>query len=271
MIGDTYRFKVGAFDCTIFCDIDEHFPAAQIMSSVPVEEIEGELRAYGYDPISIDFSMNLLLIQSPQGRVLVDTGVDRKQDLPNSLKTAGIPPESIDRVILTHCDGDHIGGVAYTEGILTYPKARYSISKTAWEFGLSEAQKSENPNLIARRNLTLIKDRVDIVEPEVEVFPGITALDAPGHKPGHIGLLLESNGERFLHIVDAAHHPIQVIHPEWSPRFDFKPEVSTQTRRALFERANAENLLMMAYHFGFPGVGHVVRRDGKLSWQPINA
>ncbi len=269
MIGDTYRFKVGEFNCIIFCDIDEHFPAGQIMSSVPAEEIEGELTTYGYDPQNIDFSMNLLVIDTPNGRVLVDTGLQRKQDLPKSLSSAGILPESIDRIILTHPDGDHIGGLAYEDNVLTYPNAWYTIMKDGWEYGMGEAHKSEEPNLIALRSLTAIEKLVDIIEGEVDVLPGVHMFPAPGHRPGHAGVMIESSGERLMHIVDAAHHPIQVVHPEWSPRFDYQPDVSAKTRQALFEKAAAENLLTMAYHFGFPGVGHVVSKDGKLRWQPI--
>jgi glyoxylase-like metal-dependent hydrolase (beta-lactamase superfamily II) len=269
MIGDTYRFKVGDFDCIIFCDIEELFPASQIISSIPREEIEGELGSHGYDPTNIDFSMNLLYIQTPDGRALVDTGLQRKQDLPASLKAAGIAPESIDHVILTHSDGDHIGGVAYSDGKLTYLNAHYAMSKGAWEHGMAEAQKTEDPNLVARRSLSAIQDRVDLVAGDTEVLPGIRVLPAPGHKPGHIAVLIESRGERLLHLVDAAHHPIQVIHPDWSPNADVQPDVAAQTRRALFERAADENLLVMAYHFPFPGVGHVVRQNNQLRWQPI--
>jgi glyoxylase-like metal-dependent hydrolase (beta-lactamase superfamily II) len=268
MIGDSYRFKVGNFDCIIFCDIEEHFPASQIISSIPKEEIERELESHGYDPNKIDFSMNLPYIQTVHGRVLVDTGLQRKQDLPASLEAAGIAPETIDHVILSHGDGDHIGGVAYSDGKLTYPNAHYTISKATWEHGMAEAQKTESPDLIARRSLSAIQDRIDLVEGETEVLPGIRVLPAPGHKPGHMAVLIESRGERLLHIVDAAHHPIQVVHPDWSPNADREPDVAAQTRQALFERAANENLLVMAYHFPFPGVGHIVREADHLMWRP---
>jgi len=105
-----------------------------------------------------------------------------------------------------------------------------------------------------------------MIDHESEILPGLCVLPAPGHTLGHIALLLESGGERLLHIVDCAHNPAQVSHTDWSPLYDMQPDVSAQTRKALFERAARENILVMAYHFPFPGLGRVIEADGAYQW-----
>jgi hypothetical protein len=88
---------------------------------------------------------------------------------------------------------------------------------------------------------------------------------------GQIALLVESKGEKLLHIADAAHSPAQLAHPDWAPSFDVDPQVSTATRKDLFERAADENMLMLAYHFAFPGLGHVEKSGDAFKWEPISS
>ena len=91
------------------------------------------------------------------------------------------------------------------------------------------------------------------------------AVDAKGHTVGQVAVLIESAGQKLLHIADVAHHPFQLYHPDWSPRFDNQPQVAAQTRQALFERVERQSLLMLAYHFPAPGLGYV--RAGQ--WEPL--
>jgi len=101
---------------------------------------------------------------------------------------------------------------------------------------------------------------------EADVLPGIRAVAAPGHTIGHTALLFESDGKRLLHIADAAHGYFQMARPEWSPNFDYDKKQAATTRGQLFKRAAREQLLFMAYHFPFPGIGHVVAQNGGLTW-----
>jgi glyoxylase-like metal-dependent hydrolase (beta-lactamase superfamily II) len=84
-----------------------------------------------------------------------------------------------------------------------------------------------------------------------------------------MALLLDSDGQQLLHMADAAHHPMQIAHPDWSPAFDKQPDVSAQTRRDLFERIADEQWLMMAYHFQFPALGHITRQADTWCWEAV--
>jgi glyoxylase-like metal-dependent hydrolase (beta-lactamase superfamily II) len=143
--------------------------------------------------------------------------------------------------------------------------------KSEWEHWIEEATKAENPNGPARRNLLPIKDKVTLIDSEREIVPGVCAVHAPGHTMGHMAVLVESKDEKLLHTVDAVHHPVQLLHPDWAPSFDVNPEVSTATRRKLFEQAANEKMLMLAYHFAFPGLGYVEKVGDAFKWNPISA
>ncbi|MBI5671575.1 MAG: MBL fold metallo-hydrolase [Chloroflexi bacterium] len=271
MMVATYSFQVGRLQCAVIQDGGVVGPVERIAGmfpDIPHDSLERELLRHGFDLNALPFSLNVLLVDTGAQRVLMDTG----EGLPDSqlldgLRALGVAPEAIDTVILTHGHRDHIGGIVDGDGKLIYANARYVMWRSEWEHWLAVGQQPDERSQYIRRNLIPIQDRVTLIEAEAEIVPGICVLPAPGHTVGHIALLLESDGERLLHIVDAAHQPVQVTITEWSPRFDMQPDRAQQTRRALVERAAREKLLVAAYHFGFPGLGNVMEQDGELVWQ----
>jgi glyoxylase-like metal-dependent hydrolase (beta-lactamase superfamily II) len=120
----------------------------------------------------------------------------------------------------------------------------------------------------ARTNLPPLRNRIDLIDGETEIVPGITALAAPGHTPGHMALAIASDGELLLHLVDVALDPFQLAHPDWVAAFDFDPTQVVATRRRLFDRAADERALVLCYHFPFPGLGHVERAGEGWRWEP---
>lgn len=267
----THSFTVGRFHCTAIQDGGMVRPASYLagLFSVPADTFETELLARGFDPATQPFSINILLIDTGAHKVLVDTG-EAKGGLLDGLRAINVLPETIDTVILTHGHRDHIGGIVDADGQFIYPNARYFMWGSEWTHWLNVAQTTEEADDPLRRNLLPIQDRVTLLDAEREIVPGVCAVHAPGHTIGHVALLLESDGERLLHLVDAAHQPIQVSIPDWSPRFDMQPDMARATRRALFERAARDRLMVMAYHFGFPGLGRVVEQAGELRWQTLD-
>jgi glyoxylase-like metal-dependent hydrolase (beta-lactamase superfamily II) len=103
------------------------------------------------------------------------------------------------------------------------------------------------------------RDQLTLWSGDGEIVPGVRYVSALGHTPGHQAIMVESNGERFLHMVDAIHTPMQVILPDVVPRFDSRPEVAVQTRQDLIARVLSEHLRIMTYHFAFPGIGTITQ------------
>ena len=141
-----------------------------------------------------------------------------------------------------------------------------------WTSGEAEAKLDEHFRDVllsfVRKNLPPIQDRLDLIEREREILRGIQAISAPGHTPGHMALSIFSEGDHLLNIVDTVLHPIHLAQPEWCAAVDFAPDQVVATRRRLLSRAVAEKSLVLAFHFPFPGLGHIVQKGEEWEWQP---
>jgi glyoxylase-like metal-dependent hydrolase (beta-lactamase superfamily II) len=284
-----YKFKVGAFECIAVSDGTLTYsppafppPAALLFANAPRERLDQTLREHN---IQLEKWTEwtspyiCLLVNTGQAQVLVDTGAgglfpDTGRLLQN-LKAEGIAPEDIQTVILTHCHPDHIGGIVSEEGKLAFPNARYAIWKGEWDFWTSkEAQVQLDEHVrdvllsVARKNLPRIQGRLDLIESEREISPGIHAVAAPGHTPGHMALAISSERQQLFCISDTVLHAIHIEQPGWCAAVDFAPDQVAATRRRILSRAATENALVLAFHFPFPGLGHIRRKAEGWQWQP---
>jgi glyoxylase-like metal-dependent hydrolase (beta-lactamase superfamily II) len=110
---------------------------------------------------------------------------------------------------------------------------------------------------------------VEFMEGEHTLTRELSALPTPGHTPGHMSILITSQGERALILGDAAHNPAQVLETDWVSRADMDPEQTKITRRALMERLEREGTVVAAGHFPAPGFGKIVRLQGRRYWQVL--
>lgn len=281
MSNETFPFKIGDFECMVVRDGAFAFQDHYFFVNAPKERMEQVLREHNIPPGEITVPWTSLFINTGQHRVLVDTGcglVPNAGKLLRNLQAEGIKPVDIDTVILTHGHMNHIGGNTDAEGKPAFPNARYVMCKDEWEFWMSEpdlAQLEVDENTkqfilrSARKNLPPIQSQLYLVDRETEILPGIHAIVAPGHTPGHMALDISSGSEQLLCTVDAVEHSILLEQPGWYPAFDLVPEQAIATKRLLLDRAVAENALVFACHFPFPGLGHVIKKGEGWQWQPI--
>jgi glyoxylase-like metal-dependent hydrolase (beta-lactamase superfamily II) len=101
-----------------------------------------------------------------------------------------------------------------------------------------------------------------------EITSGVHYIATPGHSPSHASILFASGNQQLMHMGDIAHHPVTSLqHPDWAPVFDYDPAQAIKSRKAILDRAATDRIMVLGYHFPFPAVGHVVRRDTAYHWE----
>jgi glyoxylase-like metal-dependent hydrolase (beta-lactamase superfamily II) len=290
MNNETFQFDVGKLKCITVSDGNLTYvpptfppPATLLFANAKRERLEQVLLEHNLQPnqwVEWTSPYICLLVNTGDHLVLVDTGAGSfaptTGKLLQNMQAQGVGPGDIDTVILTHGHPDHLGGNTDAEGKPAFPNARYVIWKDEWDFWTSEQAEQKLDEHVremlikfARKNLPPLQGKIDLLDREAEIVPGIRAIAAPGHTPGHMALEVSSEGEQLLCISDAALHPIHLEQPEWYAVVDFAPQETVSTRRRLLSRAAAQKALVLAFHFPFPGLGHIVQKGDVWQWQPI--
>jgi glyoxylase-like metal-dependent hydrolase (beta-lactamase superfamily II) len=280
-----YRFKLGNFNLISISDGTLSVPAAIFASNATPEQLQ-EVLKQGFQGEKLTADCNVLLVDTGRHKVLIDTGSGSLNGatagkLLEHLQQVQIKPSEITAVILTHAHGDHIGGLKGTNG-LTFPNARYFISKLEWSFWTGKsvelpkfkgpAEMKQDMIKIAQTQLGLIRDRVIPVEVNQEFLPGFTAIPAYGHTPGHVAIRITSENAVMVHTADTVHiNTINLWNPSWKPIFDADQEMAATTRQSVLAKIASDRTLMFAYHFPYPGIGYLrSRTQSGFDWQPVN-
>ena len=279
MTQETYHMKVGSIECVIVADAAERIPDYVAMfphldAGDVRRAAEPHLDASGV----LIGSLNILLIKTGGKTYLVDAGMGAATKpasghLLDNLQSIGIAPQDIDTVIISHAHGDHINGTMDADGEFVFPHANYVMWAEEWNYWTSEetlASMDPERAALMREKMAPFQEKLTLIDSEdQEIAPGVCPMPTPGHTPGHMSLMIESDGERLVHMVDVSHLLFQPQNPDWSPKYDTLPELAAQTRRRFYERAVAENWLVLAYHHPFPGLGHFEKDGDGFAWKPI--
>lgn len=233
-------------------------------------------------------SVHSWLIEDRGRKILIDTGAGNNKARPaalyfdhlqtvwlENLMRAGVCPEDIDFVLLTHLHVDHVGwNTRLQNGIWvpTFPNARYVFSRAEYDF-------FSNPAHDSVRNKTSFMTRADSVDPIVragladqidvdgsDVLEGISFHPTPGHTPHHASVVLRSGVEHALFTGDVMHHPIQVCVPEWSAVFDAAPQTAIISRKWALNYAVEHDATVFTSHFPMTSAGRVMTGDQNMSW-----
>ena len=279
-----HQFQLGNYSCWVLFDNSKTARLAQVFPRIPEDALNQAMSDLGIEDDTVTVGYNCLLIDTGSEKILVDSGSGSGKLLENIYRI-GIEPTDIDTVVITHGDGDHIGGV------YDFPNARLVMLGLGWKLWTSDEGRAqlveefvslfreklsgEEEAAMRRRRLVYgesvlpaAQSRVGIVEPEVEFAPGVRLLAAPGHRSDHSAVEIQSKGATLLHVVDGIRHPLQAAYPNWASFIDSDPIETAATNRRLLARATAKNALVFAAHLPYPGLGRVHGQNGRWIWEP---
>lgn len=270
---ETHSFSIGAIKATVISDGLSEMKEEFVLSIVPQISEPALEMVRALPPELRGFSLSTLYLETSGRRVLIDTGLGetRKPDsghVLDNMRAEGIAPDSIDTIFISHFHGDHFSGLLTADGQPVFPNAQIYVARAEYAYWLESGKAPVERLEVIRPVFTALADRVHPLDDGQEVAPGVRLNALPGHTPGHSGLMIESNGECLLHVVDMLHMVVQFQYPELSPVFDTWQDVSAQTRRDTLARAADENLRMLAYHLPFPSLGRVTRSADAFIWNP---
>jgi len=278
-----YRFMLGDYRITMVSDGQLALPTPRLAANVPEATLRSYLKTIRQAADTQRGHLNLTLIETGEQLILVDAGAgpdfsEGAGRIEASLAAAGYTVEDISLIVITHGHPDHVWGILNDAGEAPrFLHAEYAINAVEWKFWSDESLAERLPEaakpmaLGARKNLSAVSARTTRAQPGDELAPGVALFDAPGHTPGHCGVMVESAGERLLIVGDALTHAyISFEQPEWHFGFDMDGEQATATRKAILEMAASEDLRLALYHAPFPGVGRAARTGTAFRFIPAN-
>lgn len=266
-----YRYGVGDMRLTALHDGIFRRPLEGLVRNATLEELQGALAECNLATDALTVTFTPLLIEYGERRVLIDTGhgemgTDQNGFMLENLKKAGLKPDDITHVIISHFHGDHINGLRRKDGSEVFPQARILVPEAEWQYWMIDSTTMDLPENIANnrkvaeRVFAPMVDRVEKYRDEQEILPGIIAFAAPGHTYGHSTFRLSSDGASLMLMSDVTNHPaLFVRHPDWSPFFDMIPEQAVATRKHFLGLAADEGVQVAFFHAPFPATGYIER------------
>ncbi len=214
----------------------------------------------------IQLGLTCLLVETPAETVLVETGVgaeklsgkyrdiygvDPSRGVIDALADAGIAPEAVDRVVLTHLHMDHAGGTTvWTDNDYepAFPNARYIVQRQEWVDAVGADRQTVHGYNAATDLVPLERAGVlELLEGDAEICPGVRTILTPGHTTAHQSVLVQGGGETICFIGDLVptrHH----VHPVYIMAFDLYPRKTFEVKQRVLTQAAGEGWLVAWPH-----------------------
>jgi glyoxylase-like metal-dependent hydrolase (beta-lactamase superfamily II) len=278
--GYFYRFPLGDAEITVVSDGPLPLGAPKgTFTGVPDEEMKKMLSDNFLSTDNVVLEQNSPIVNTGDKLILFDTGMGTAKNFgpdtgrqQKSMKEAGIKPEDIDAVVFSHAHIDHIGGVVDESGKVLFPNAQYYIAQSDLEFWTDEGKAGDALKdfiVHARKNLLPVRDRIVFFKDGQEFLPGVQAISAPGHTVGHTIFMVTSKGKSFAFLADLSHHPVLLLEkPRMQFSYDTDPAQAAESRVKLLDMVAANKIPVMAYHYAWPGIGHIAKTAEGFHYYP---
>jgi len=257
------RFKLGDFEVTTLLAgtntvpdphnifglnaSDEEFAAASKAAMIPTDVAQ--------------FFFTPTLVNTGSELVLFDTGT-HPAGIVNALEAAGYGTEQVDKVVLTHMHGDHIGGLM-GEGGETFANASYVAGQVEFDHWAKAGDD------MFEAKVRPLAEKMTFIGEGGAPASGITGMEAFGHTPGHMAFMLDSGGQQMLLGADFANHYVwSLAYPDWEVHFDMDKSAAAATRRRVLDMLATTGTPFVGYHMPFPATGYVETRNDGFHYVP---
>ncbi len=229
----------------------------------------------------LKISFQAFALKTPDKTIIVDTCIgegrdrefpvfcDMQSDYLRDLVAAGYDPDAVDIVLCTHLHFDHVGWNTKREGdrwVPTFPNARYLFGRHEYEHW--NAHRDGDHHMAHWDDAVApVVDAglVDLIEPHHQVCPEVSLFPTPGHTPGHVSVLIRSQGREAVITGDLMHHPIQLARPDLPVNADSDKAQGVATRTAFCQRFADSDTVVIGSHFCDPTAGYIVSDD--VNWR----
>lgn len=288
-----YRYKVGDAQVNVISDGASTFPLADaFVLNAKKDEVNAQLEksflpkdkmTIHFAPLAINTGGKLVVIDTGNGPGAFAATKGNVGQFASNLAAAGIDAKNVDMVVISHFHGDHINGLLAADGTPAFPNAEVLVPAAEWKYWNDDGELAKAPNdrikglFASNRKLFNdgLKGKVTQYEWGKDVAPGLLAVEAPGHTPGHTSFVLSSGSDKLFIQSDITNQPaLFATNPGWHLMFDQDPAMAEATRRKVYDMLVAEKMRVQGFHYPFPANGHVVK-DGSgyrivpAPWSPV--
>ncbi|MEO3472181.1 MBL fold metallo-hydrolase [Roseomonas sp. CAU 1739] len=278
-----YRFRVGALVVTTVHDGFFARPLEGFVRNAPLAEVQAAASEAVLPTDRTDIPFTITFVQRGDTLIVFDTGngvtpagATAGRMIAN-MAAAGIDPARVTHVVFSHFHGDHVNGLLNGEGARAFPNAQILVPAQEWAWWTDAGNTTRSPEgqrgnfaNVARR-FGPYQGSVTPFQAGAEVLPGITAIAAPGHTPGHTVFRIADGSAQMMFVADVTNRPeIMMAHPDWQIVFDFDGDMAAATRRRVLDMAATDRIRVTGYHFPFPANGYVARAGNGFRFVPAD-
>jgi glyoxylase-like metal-dependent hydrolase (beta-lactamase superfamily II) len=278
-----FRTRLGGFTVTTLHDGSRAVPLQGFVRNAPIEEVQRVLAESFLPTDQLRISFTVTCVETPRGLVLFDTGNGAQPAgspvgrLAENMRAAGLDPARVTTVVFSHFHGDHVNGLTTADGAAAFPNAEIVVPAAEWAWwsdsgNETRSPEGQRPNFAnSARRFAPYGGKIRQVGDGAEAVPGIRAVAAHGHTPGHTVWHIADGGEQMMFLADLTNRPeLLARRPDFHIVFDFDGGAAEATRRRIFDRVSSERMRVTGYHFPFPAMGFVAKEGNGYRFVPTD-
>ncbi|MGK7862583.1 MBL fold metallo-hydrolase [Falsiroseomonas sp. E2-1-a4] len=279
-----FRTRIGARTVTMLHDGSRAVPLAQgLVPATPLAEVQRVLAESFLPTDTFRIPFTLTCLETPNGLVLFDTGNGAQPAgspvglLGANMRAAGLDPARVTTLVFSHFHGDHVNGLLNADGSAAFPNAEIVVPEAEWAWWNDTGNEGRTPQgqrgnfaNVARR-FAPYRGKVRQIAGGAEPAPGVTAIAAHGHTPGHTIYRIADGADQMIFLADLTNRPeLFARRPDFHLSFDFDGAAAEATRRRVLDMVATDRIRISGYHFPFPAIGHMAKEGQGYRFVPAD-